>query len=1203
MELAALFSNRPGGKYTYLLTDGGKAPETADTPWFGAYIESQQPQNLDPKDPNSLATLSGILASFENQNALTQLAFIFFGNGVPADKVSDLGTALDSVTWTKPVNSTFMFPGVVTWIDQPLKATQALFDAASKLPFEMTRSGTPALTSPEKQPLLSLSSGDTNTSNLFVSGSINLKQNAGNDGLALSQGSSVSVATGAASASAQNVIAKTDTNGITLPCQGTNAGALTFAGELETPVSDIGVGFSMALQLPESSSPPVDSSGNELTSGAVDYPILSAADGLNGRAITAEIAILAPLDISRTQLVLQPGAPSSPIDSSLRTILGRTVLLTPSANNDSLLVLNTAYGGRRYLAPHGPYTLSIENPGSATGNNLASQLLCGLSGVEYIHFAEGDILQFNSGQEASVDVTIVDLKLPPGQNVTYAFPKQSSAPPAFTTAWSMILPAPGGSDADQRQYYSEPDQAPFFNNPSDAASEFQLDYFGLTRTSLPDSADGAKGPNQFPMVPYSTVQAAAAGLGAYAAYVEALEYQLLNPTRKTSIEDMVAGAQSIASHSQSTSDTITAVTPQGYTATFEGGSWTGIEVAQMSGANTDIKLSFAPAKGEPEIPAPLQQAFLTNQQFLVITDQTNLGSLTATVEMDGWPFDLSQPAGGTVGEYKNVILFKSANATISQMAGHPELWTQRQEFTDTGSDPDGKYISSWLVNYLEEARASYDDGKGVASLQEFVELIDNPLWNGFLVLKVDVGVEALPAPIEVLLAGIDKNLFFAHHIGNRVNHVAPPTSGSTDYTLNSSVFGLVHYADPALSGTAPDYLASPQAYDFRVLTLEAIFENARLLNFSNKSLLLLNQMFGDAVSANAPSAEDTAHNNLLLIGTYKQEKVENGTTIPASYTFATGKGTATDFYMTSSAFERIQITKAAMTVVEQGSTSAPSYLARFSMWGNMSFLENETFDLLSYDAASFQNLLVEMTVPPGGATKAFAFDTDSLALALNKNKLPEKSGGTSAPPDPAYNIVRASSLLAQFPLRLTGFQIGTADQQPGDNGFRLLETTKPDGISSANLDGSDWYALGFEMNLGSGGALGSNGGLTADLILGWAPGGNGTVQVAPYFKLSGPGGISLSFDLEGVLKFGAKDIVLNRFKTGNGTDDPEQFVMVFESIALSLLTLSFPPTGTTNVSLFGDISQQQAGAEVSPTLGWFGGYVAKQASSTDSSGS
>ncbi len=1199
MKLAALFENQPDGNYTYLLTDGGTAPDTAATPWFGAYIAARQPQNLE-----ALTTLSGIISSFENQQAFTQLAFIYFGNGVPADKIAELGAALDKVTWTKPINSTFMFPGVVAWIDQPLEATQAVFEAASRLPFEMTRSG-PFLTAPEKQPLLTLSSAKTDTAQLFLTGSISLKSNAGDDGLALGQGSSIPVATGAASASSNNVVAKTDTNGVTLPCQGANAGAMTFAGQLETPISSVGVGFSYALELPVTSQAPVDTEGNKLTSGAVEYPILNAQDGLSGRPASAEIAILAPMDINRTRLVLQPGSPGQPIQSSLRTILGRAVLLTPSASGNSLLVFNLASGDRLYFTPHGPYTLGIENPGTANGDNLNCQLLCGLSGVEYLHFAEGDLLQFNSGQRAGVDVEIVDLKLPPGQNVTYAFPKYGSPPPNFTTAWSMVLPPSGSTDSQGRQYYSEPDQAPFFNNPSGAKSEFQLDYFGLTRTSLPDSANSKDGPNQFPMVPYAMVQAATSGIGEFPPYVEALEYQLLNPTRKTRIEKMADAASGISSHSQSTVGKITAVTPQGYTAAFEGGKWVGIDVAQMGavGTKTHIQLSFAPSKGEAEIPVALQQAFLTNQQFLVITDQSNLGSSIATVKMDDWPFDLAQPSSETVGDYKNVILFKSANATIAQMAGHPELWTRRKDFTDTGSDPDGKYISSWLVNYLEEARTSYDEGKGVASLQEFVELIDNPLWNGFLVLRVDVGVENLPAPIEVLLAGIDKNLFFAHHIGNRVNHVQPPSGGSTDYTLNSSMFGLVHYADPALSGSAPDYLSSPQDYDFRVLTLEAIFENARLLNFSNKSLLLLNKMFGDAVSAHAPDQDLIAHNNLLLIGTYKQEKQENGTTIPASYTFATGQGTATDFYMTSNAFERIQITKAAMTVVEVGPQDALDYVARFSMWGNMRFLDNSAFDLLSYEAASFQNLLVEMTVPAGGATKTFKFATDSLALALNKNKLPDTSGDNSAPPDPAFNIVRQDSLLAQFPLRLTGFQIGTKDQQPQDNGFRLLETTKPNGISSANLDGGNWYALGFEMNLGSGGALGANGGLTADLSLAWAPGGNGTAQIAPFFKLSGPGGISLSFDLEGVIKFGAKDIVLNRFKTGTADDDPEQFVMIFESIALSLLTLSFPPAGSTNVSLFGDISEQNAGAEINPTLGWFGGFVAKQASSSDAAGS
>ena len=94
-------------------------------------------------------------------------------------------------------------------------------------------------------------------------------------------------------------------------------------------------------------------------------------------------------------------------------------------------------------------------------------------------------------------------------------------------------------------------------------------------------------------------------------------------------------------------------------------------------------------------------------------------------------------------------------------------------------------------------------------------------------------------------------------------------------------------------------------------------------------------------------------------------------------------------------------------------------------------------------------------------------------------------------------------------------------------------------------------------------------------------------SVLPALKIAGPGGVSLSFDLEGVVKFGAADIVLNR--------TPDQFVLMFESIAFSVLSFSFPPAGTTNIFLFGDATAVKSGDPLKPTLGWFGGYVEQPA--------
>src|SRR6202030_2547432 len=244
---------------------------------------------------------------------------------------------------------------------------------------------------------------------------------------------------------------------------------------------------------------------------------------------------------------------------------------------------------------------------------------------------------------------------------------------------------------------------------------------------------------------------------------------------------------------------------------------------------------------------------------------------------------------------------------------------------------------------------------GVVSLADFCALIDDPEWNGFLALRVDIDPQGLPVEIEALLAGIDKSLFVAHHIGNEVNLV---TQNGSAYALNSAMFGLVHYVDPALGAQVndlPSYIANPQPYDFKVLTLEAVFENARLVHFSNKSLLTLNTLIGDAVTQ-SDAAGNAGANTLVLVGTYNAKAEPH-------YTFASAQGAVTDFYLASNALERIEITRTTMTVTEAPpiSPNAPAtYLARFNMSGSLRMLGDPDFDLLSYDTLGFNNLGLDM---------------------------------------------------------------------------------------------------------------------------------------------------------------------------------------------------------------------------------------------------
>ena len=643
---------QPSGGWSYLFTANGAADPSK--PWTGIYITSDHAQSA-----GSLAQLSAMFTQFENQSPLNLLAFLYFAADAAAT-VAQIGPALDAINW-----KTARYAGLVTWIATPGAITQAAVDAAPRLPFvpykPVPRSPvTPSLSNPAQQPLLALNPGIAGSESLYVTGadwaatSVTIGANSTNDGIMLTCAANLAVARGITGADQQKIIVS-GISAIQIPASNTNNGCLVFDGALQTPVSGIGLGFEYALTVAAgapSSTP---------ASGPLAYPLLDTPDGLAGRPTSAVLSILAPLDNTQCYLSLQ--AADGPVRSAFRTLLDRLVLLTPQADGSSRLVFNPGFNNTLYLTPGGAFALSIDGGSEPNQYGLGSQLLCGLSGVEYIHFAAGDLLWFYPGGNAAINVQ-ADPDLPKPANVTFAFDPSASS----KTAWAMVLQA-APNQPDVRQYYSEPDQAPFFTKSSVSTDPEELGFYALSLSQLPNTAGQNASPYQFPLLPYASFVPPASGFGSDPDYVETFEYQLINPTRKALIEAM-AVASGPQSHTGQDTSNVTAITPEGYASVFANGNWQSLEIAQMgtAGAATDIEISFAPAKPAQQIPQALQDAFLTNQQFLVITSPANLGTFTNRVTIDSWPFTIDLTKNTTVGNYRNVVIFKSANATVSQLA-------------------------------------------------------------------------------------------------------------------------------------------------------------------------------------------------------------------------------------------------------------------------------------------------------------------------------------------------------------------------------------------------------------------------------------------------------------------------------------------------------------------------------------------------------
>ena len=495
-----------------------------------------------------------------------------------------------------------------------------------------------------------------------------------------------------------------------------------------------------------------------------------------------------------------------------------------------------------------------------------------------------------------------------------------------------------------------------------------------------------------------------------------------------------------------------------------------------------------------------------------------------------------------------MLIIKSAVGTVEQLVGAPQAWSGRKYFNNDDLDPGGLVLSGWLTAYIQTARSLYDGGNGVVGLQTFIELVEDPNWCGFLYLNVPVDVGHLDEAIEFLLAGIDRKAFIAHHVGCAVNHTV--LRGGV-YQPTSSYFGVVHYVRPGSTPGAatvqPSFVPSTADYDFQVLTLDAVFANSSIGDFKSAAQLVVNKLFGDAISPSSPDTDVPATNTLLIYGAMQQH---DG--VP-HYAFATAKGVASTFFPVSAGFERIEIDSA---FVQFGTDARGNDTARFQMSGWFALAPLDGFDLLSYGAISFDNLALVMTFPADGSGPAsgYAFDASGLNSANLPLSIADAASHQTAATAAANTVCRLDSLAADFPVKPAGLVIGQAGKTPADMGYRTLTVAVPTGSGTL---GDEWYAMELDLGLGGLGSLGSGSLLTAKFLLAWGAGGAGGVDFAPWFKLEGPGGINLTMEIEGVIKLGAAGIYLMRTTTTTGSC----FLVELANIGITVLSVKFSAGG------------------------------------------
>lgn len=902
--------------------------------------------------------------------------------------------------------------------------------------------------------------------------------------------------------------------------------------------------------------------------------------------------------------------------SYLRTLLGREVSLAPQFAASGPLLLFADRPGQApkgeesvYLVPAGGFALGIVDGIDGGGAAWQQQLLCGLSGTECLRVTPGadddasvgDTLRFIPGRPACSNAT----KVKQGNNEVRSF---AGLTDTYTTAWAMLYSA---SPAAPCWYYSEPNASPMFQHTASDASELVTDYIPLSQARLPDGPGDADDANGFPLVPYAAFIADAAGV-IDAGDIARFEQQILNPHRKARIAAMV-DAQGVVEGPTDPADG-TVLTQQGVLNRFDQGSWNLIRFAEVKAPHDELEhLQFAPLAKQKALPQPLQDAFLTNQQFLVVSvANENLGTMTQSLMMSGWTFDLSPPKTQAVGDYRNVLIFKSAKGSIKELAASPEKWTAYQSFNDATLDPNGTYLSRWMLDYFEAAEQAYKEGMGVTAFKNFCTLINDPEWSGFITLKVDVDLGDLPDELAALTAGIDLSRFHAHHVGNEITRIKPDaTPGGMGYALNSAVFALLYYTDPAYAralasgGRMPLIQPSSATYDFTVLSLIAAFENAALTTFSSKVMLLANELFGAGVLQSSPVPDHPATNRLILDGA-----VQNHAGVSV-YSFTTPKGEDSYFFLGGDTLDSVRIGRAVFGVRSQSGTlegGGKQFTTRFTLWGDLAFQPGppiksnpsasasatQTFDLFSYRQLGFSSLAIDMdftlkqSASGGtGSVSGRTFGFDATQMTLDHQRLQIDDQGTDA----GINYARTGSLLSQFPLKLGAFvQSAEGARTPASLGYGAVTAPTLRRAGLTGELGQTWYGLSYQLNIGSMGALANNAVFTADMLFAWDPS-SGSWYVG--MKLPGLGPLDKLLDIEGVIKFGAQEVVFDRIEAPASCDGKDKSVALytinFASIGLTILGLSFPARGSTNALVFGDPCR--TGDTPPKTLGWFGSYV------------
>jgi hypothetical protein len=1018
------------------------------------------------------------------------------------------------------------------------------------------------------------------SNNLFLTIGANVKLSLKGDAVTLSGAQGVLGFTGAALSGGSITTASA-----TLSFSGSAAGAIVFDVSIQRAV--LHGSFHWGFQL-------LYSAGEQIYSQW--YPL---ADGLTAPSSADMLRFNVCVDPSdptnsrladRTYLSFtgqNDGGARTALVSGYTTAFGDTINLVPIGQpqqGEQVARLTLAIGNPTAsnppefaFGPEGDFILSLE--GAKDGQ--ASLLLCGLAPTETLTFqsgpkanpATGDRLRFTSNCAAFAGT------YPPAQANTLGPPIDLRASPLgtqYTTAWATLMNPPGSQPTIH--YCAQPKGSPLFGFDK----VISPDNKGLL--GLVDPGYLLGGTPVFPLLPYrlATLDSSAGHFDETS--VGGVEQFNAAPARRAILAApgmmQPEGPTRLAAVSAAKTP---GATPSGLLAMIDlaNGKFDSVVLGVNYHAEPSRALWMLFNNPSPK----LQQALQTSQLFLVAADPTNLGEQkkspagatppppTGTptfynvMAVDDWEITASVGSSNDYGDYNNILVIKGCKGKLVDLASKPDGWTQRQDFSIPNQDSNQiTVLSQWLGNYIQDGIDQWEKARN-PYFENFARIAEDPGWTGILVLKASL--TQLPANLDGLLSVIDPSQCFAHHLGITISQITA-ADGDIKIPTSSSIFELIYYVKPGFdSSKAQPLPPASTRYDFQLLSLKALFENTTVKAFESFAQLTLGNFFGDPV-AHMQTTGGNIFNTILLQGSYQRR----GDLV----TFLLDSVAEDLFYLDSNVINKVEIAKAQFNTIDR-------HTLRFDLWG---YLDFRVLTAIAEDKTTFP-------------FDAFGFGSqgsgDELRQGLNFSGLSIIEDTSSTPTeftfDPAkmafnptqpVSTPRAGSLYQGFALQLQGLLRGDAGNDPSTQNYLTLPTNAP----LYGVSGREWYALQFALQMGSVGALAGSSGLTASLIVAWAPGTRASsteYDVAIGLQLPGVAAKTNLLSLQGVL---ALSIGVMRLSYEVPSDSSSRFwVLWLNDIALKFLgLLKIPPNGAMSFACFGN---PNASAQPS-ALGWYAVY-------------